>query len=242
MMSGPLVNGSSQTTAPFQFHLLLYYDMAEAPSLTLNPRARRLLQLQSSSPLHPSSTSILLANFIPRRRQLQPSSPFKLQTPSLCYFLPFSLMMPAVCLMLLLPDELLTKIIIHSIKDGPIFHILNLHNKICNTFRRIYISDEVLLHVSLRDLRDVCRNRYVRSCFEQCFRETNHSEALCFEGMERLMRRRNPDKGLKLIGDAASEDSNAKYFLAMLKYRCNPADPEAMALLQEISGGPSPPD
>ena len=28
----------------------------------------------------------------------------------------------------------------------------------------------------------------------------------------------------------------------MLKYRCNPADPEAMALLQEISGGPSPPD
>jgi hypothetical protein len=28
----------------------------------------------------------------------------------------------------------------------------------------------------------------------------------------------------------------------MLKYHCNPADPEAMALLQEISGGPSPPD
>jgi hypothetical protein len=57
------------------------------------------------------------------------------------------------------------------------------------------------------------------------------------------MRRRNPDKGLKLIGDAAAaEDSGAKYFLAMLKYRCNPADPEAMALLQEINGGPSPPD
>jgi hypothetical protein len=28
----------------------------------------------------------------------------------------------------------------------------------------------------------------------------------------------------------------------MLKYRCNPRDPEAVALLQEISGGPSPPD
>jgi hypothetical protein len=27
----------------------------------------------------------------------------------------------------------------------------------------------------------------------------------------------------------------------MLKYHCNPADPEAMALLQEISSGPSPP-
>jgi hypothetical protein len=50
--------------------------------------------------------------------------------------------------------------------------------------------------------------------------------------MVRLMRRRNPDKGLKLIGDAAAaEDPGAKYFLAMLKYRCNPADPEVMALL-----------
>jgi hypothetical protein len=60
--------------------------------------------------------------------------------------------------------------------------------------------------------------------------------------MERLMRRQNPDKGLKLIRDAAAEDSGAKYFLAMRKYRCNPADLEAMALLQEISGGPLPPD
>jgi hypothetical protein len=224
----------------FNFHLLFYYDVAEAPSSTFNPC--RLLQLQSSSPLHPSSTSVLLANFIPRRRQLQPSSPFKFQTPSLCYFLPFSLMMPVACLMLLLPDELLTKIIIHSIKDELVFHFLNLRNKICSTFWRICNSDEVLLYVSLRDLRDACRNRYVRSCFEWCFRKANHPKALCFEGMERLMRRRNPNKGLKLIGDAAAEDSGAKYFLAMLKYRCNPADPEAMPLLQEISGGPSPPD
>jgi hypothetical protein len=50
--------------------------------------------------------------------------------------------------------------------------------------------------------------------------------------MVRLMMRQNPDKGLKLIGEAAAtEDSGAKYFIAMLKYRCNPADPEAMALL-----------
>jgi hypothetical protein len=60
--------------------------------------------------------------------------------------------------------------------------------------------------------------------------------------MEMLMRWQNPDRGLKLIGDAAAEDSGAKYFLAMLKYRCNPADPEAMALLQEISGVQSPPN
>jgi hypothetical protein len=203
--------------------------MAEAPSSTFKPR--RLLQLQFSLPLHPSSTPILLANFIPRRRQLQPSSPFKFQTLSLCYFLPFSLMMPAVCLMQLLPDELVTQIIIHSIKDKPIFHFLNLRNKICGTFRRIYDFDEVLLHMSLRDLHRVCKNRYVRSCFERRFREANHPEALCFEGMERLMRRQNPDKGLKLIRDATAEDSGAKYFLAMLKYRCNPADPKAMTLL-----------
>jgi hypothetical protein len=49
--------------------------------------------------------------------------------------------------------------------------------------------------------------------------------------MERLMRRRNPDKGLKLIRAATAEDSGAKYFLAMQKYCCNPTDPEAMALL-----------
>jgi hypothetical protein len=204
--------------------------MAEVPSS--NFYALRLLQLQSSSPLHPSSTSTLLANFIPRRRQLQPSSPFKFQTPSLCYFLPFSLM-AAVCLMLLLPDELFTKIIIHYIKDVSVFHFLNFHNKIYGTFRRICNSDEVLLHVSPRDLREACKNRYVRSCFERRFREANHPEALCFEGMLRLMRRRDPDKGLKLIGDVvAAEDSGSKYFLAMLKYRCNPADPKAMALLQ----------
>jgi hypothetical protein len=120
----------------------------------------------------------------------------------------------------------------HSIKDVAIFYFLNLRNKICGTFRRICNSDEVLLHVSLRDLRSACNNCYVRSCFERRFREANHPEALCFEGMVRLMRQRNPDKGLKLIGDAAAaEDSDAKYFLAMLKYRCNPADPEAMALL-----------
>jgi hypothetical protein len=146
-------------------------------------------------------------------------------------------MATAVCLMLLLPDELITKIIIHSIKDVAVFHFLNLHNKICGTFWRICNFDEVLLHVSLHDLHLVCKNHYVRSCFERRFCEANHPEALCFEGMVRLMRRQNPDKGLKLIGDAAAaEDSGAKYFLAMLKYRCNPVDPEAMALLQEISG------
>jgi hypothetical protein len=60
--------------------------------------------------------------------------------------------------MLLLPDELLSQIIIHSIKDEPVFHFLNLRNKIRDTFRRICDSDEVLLHVSLRDLHEACKN------------------------------------------------------------------------------------
>jgi hypothetical protein len=61
-------------------------------------------------------------------------------------------MATAVCLVLLLLDELLIKIIIHSTKDVAVFHFLNLHNEICGTFRCICNSDEVLLHVSLRDL------------------------------------------------------------------------------------------
>jgi hypothetical protein len=68
-----------------------------------------------------------------------------------------------VCLMLLLPDELLTTIIIHSIKHVAIFNFVNIRNKICGTFRCICNSDEVLLHVSLRDLREACMNQYVRS-------------------------------------------------------------------------------
>jgi hypothetical protein len=254
MMSGPLVNGSSQTAAPFQFpFIVLLHD--QGAFFNFNPL--RLLQLQSSLPtsshiafnFNPRflqlqsllPTSSLVANFNPRHLQLQPSSPFNFQTPSLFYFLPFSLM-PVVCLMQLLPDELVTQIIIHSIKDKPVFHFLNLHNKICGTFQRICDSDEVLLHMSLCDLCRVCKNRYVRSCFEWRFREADHSEALCFEGMERLMRQRNPDKGMKLIGDIAAKDFGAKCFLTMLKYRCNPVDPKVMALLQKIRGGSSPPD
>jgi hypothetical protein len=149
------------------------------------------------------------SNFNPRRLQLQPSLPLNFQISSLFYFLPFSLM-AVVCYMQLLPDDLITQIIIHSIKDEPVIHFLNLHNKIYGTFRHICDSDEVLLHVSLCELRQMCKNCYVRSCFEQRFREANHPEALCFEGMERLMRRRNPDKGLKLIRDVAAEDSGAK--------------------------------
>jgi hypothetical protein len=233
MMSGPLINDSSQTAAPFQFPFIVLLH-GRGTFFNFNPRRLlqlqilvanfipRHLQLQSSLP-----TSSLVANFHPRRLQLQLSSPFNFQTLSLFYFLPFSLM-PAVCLMQLLLDEVVTQIIIHSIKHAPVFHFQNLRNKIRGTFKRICDSDEVLLHVSLRDFHRVIKNLYIKSYFERRFCKANHPKALCFEGMDRLMRQRNPDKGLKLIKDAATEDSGAKYFLAMLKYRCNRADPEAI--------------
>jgi hypothetical protein len=90
--------------------------------------------------------------------------------------------MVAVCLMLLLPDKLLTKNIIHSIKDVAVFHFLNLRNKICDTFWRICNFDEVLLHVSLRDLREACKNCYIRSCFEWCFPRGQSSKDIVLRG------------------------------------------------------------
>jgi hypothetical protein len=61
MMSGPLVNGSSQTAVPFQF-----------PFIVLLHGRGAFFNLQPSSPY---STSIFVANFIPHRLQLQSSLP-----------------------------------------------------------------------------------------------------------------------------------------------------------------------
>jgi hypothetical protein len=161
---GPTCQWQQQNCDPFS--ISIYCFITTLPRRHLQPSTLEFITSFNFNPrrqLHPSSTSILLANFIPRR-QLQPLSPFKFQTPLMCYFLPFSLM-AAVCLMLLLLDELLTKIIIHSIKDVAVFHFLNLRNKIRGTFQCICNSYEVLLHVSLCDLREACKNRYVKSCF-----------------------------------------------------------------------------
>jgi hypothetical protein len=83
MMSGPLVSGSSQTAAPFQFPFIVL-DGCDT-FFNFNPRR---LQLQPSSPT-------------------SPSPPLNFQTSSLFYFLPFSLM-AAMFLMQLLPDDLVT--------------------------------------------------------------------------------------------------------------------------------------
>jgi hypothetical protein len=55
-----------------------------------------------------------------------------------------------------------------------------------------------------------------------------------------MMERRDPAGGEALVNQAAvTGDSCAVYFLAMLRYRRIPADPEALVVLHGISGGPS---
>jgi hypothetical protein len=58
MMSGPFVNGSSQTAVPFQFSFIVLLRHGRGAIFNLQP--------SSSSP---PSTSILVANFIPLKLQ-----------------------------------------------------------------------------------------------------------------------------------------------------------------------------
>jgi hypothetical protein len=67
MMSGPLVNSSSQTTAPFQFLFIGLLRHGRGAIFNLQPSTLKLVT--SLAP----STSILIANFIPL--QLQSSLP-----------------------------------------------------------------------------------------------------------------------------------------------------------------------
>jgi hypothetical protein len=69
----------------------------------------------------------------PCRLSISTPSPIDYQTPLPFYFLPFYLM-AAVCLVLLLLDDLITQIIIHSIKDEPIICLLIFRSRICGTF------------------------------------------------------------------------------------------------------------
>jgi hypothetical protein len=71
------------------FSISIYCFITTRPRRHLQPSTLELVASFNFNPhrqLYPSSTSILLANFIPRRRQPQPLSPFRFQTPSLSYF------------------------------------------------------------------------------------------------------------------------------------------------------------
>jgi hypothetical protein len=72
------------------FSIFIYGFITTWPRRHLQPSTLELVgsfNFNPSRQLHPSSTSILLSNFTPRRRELQHSSPLKFHTPpSLCYF------------------------------------------------------------------------------------------------------------------------------------------------------------
>jgi hypothetical protein len=71
------------------FSISIYCFITTWPRSHLQPSTLELVASFNFNPsrqLHHSSTSILLANFIHRRRQVQSSSSFKFQTSSLCYF------------------------------------------------------------------------------------------------------------------------------------------------------------
>jgi hypothetical protein len=95
MMTGSLVNGSSQTAAPFQFPFIVLLH-GRGAFFNFNPR--RLLQLQSLSTtsslvafnfnlrcqLHPSSppSTLITFNFNPRRLSIFKPHRFSISSPS----------------------------------------------------------------------------------------------------------------------------------------------------------------
>jgi hypothetical protein len=155
-------------------------------------------------------------------------------------------------LLLLLPEDLITRILLHFIESedehglpGKREAAYMMLRQVRVMFRRFCDSPEVLLRLSLREFRDPLSRRpdvllYLVLPFEDRFHLAGSHEVVCYEGMVRLMTRRDPAIGLVQVNQAAvAGDSGAAYFLAMLRYRQNPKDPEALALLQGISGGPS---
>jgi hypothetical protein len=96
MMSGPLISGSSQTAAPFQFPFIVlegrvafFYLQTPSPYFFGNNPPPRRLQFQPSSPFNFNPVTF---TFNPRHLSISTSSPFNFQTSSLFHFLSFSLM------------------------------------------------------------------------------------------------------------------------------------------------------
>jgi hypothetical protein len=105
MVLGPHISVSSQTAAPFQF-----------PYIFINGCSRWPCRL------------FLFTN--PVAFQFKTPSPFNFQTPPPFYFLPVPLMVVVCLMLLLLPDDLITETIIHSIKAEPVIRFLILRNQI----------------------------------------------------------------------------------------------------------------
>ena len=71
-------------------------------------------------------------------------------------------------------------------------------------------------------------------------RLAGNREAICIAGMQMMMERRISPAGRRSSTKPLSLGTPARaYFLAILRYRRNPTDPEALVVLHTISGGPS---
>jgi len=79
-----------------------------------------------------------------------------------------------------------------------------------------------------------------RSLLELRLHEYRHPEAVFYLGMKMMVKQPHCAAGLEDVEEAAGAgDSWARYFLAMLRYRRDPADPQALEWIHGISGGPS---
>ena len=146
---------------------------------------------------------------------------------------------------MLLPEDLIIGILLLHLEDRhgmtPSTWYAGLRC-VCTMFRQIYDSPEMLRRLQLWGIR-----QYVRrwpsinwSRFEDRLNLAGNREAICIAGMQMMMERRDLADGQALVNQAAViGDSYMAYFLAMLRYCQNPADPEALVVLHAISGGPS---
>lgn len=146
--------------------------------------------------------------------------------------------------LLRLLEELITQILLLANENMPPWYLQL--RKVCTTFQRICDAPDVLHRLSLCKLRDYCYQTYEAEglFFEARFLHYGHPEAVCYDGMNRLvMQPWHPTFGLALLKQTAEAgDSCAAYFTVMVRYRCNPSDPRALALIQGICSGPSLPD
>ena len=147
--------------------------------------------------------------------------------------------------MMLLPEDLIIRILLLHLEDRHGMMSSTRYSglrRICAMFRWICDSPEVLRRLQLWGIRQYLRrwpgDSWTR--FEDRMLLAGNRKAICIAGMQMMMERRDVAGRQALINQVVvAGDSCAAYFLAMLRYRRNPADSDALVVLHTISGGPS---
>lgn len=157
----------------------------------------------------------------------------------------------AVNLMMSLPEELLAHILLCYLlfEGGDLLCVRRYMRlrEVCNTFKRILDSDDVLRRLPFRAVHEYVHRTplSIRAMLLLRLRRAGHPEAVFYEGLVTMMSMRieEPAVGMQIVSDAAAMGAKcASYFLAMMQYRANPKDPRALEALDRISGGQSPMD